>query len=740
MSDDCCEPGQEDGRNEEARFVDDAGAQRLWQVRELQMAAAAGVLLLAGFLARWLGSELSGVGLHLVAAAVGGSTFVPSTLRALRRRRIGVGTLMTIALVGALVLGQFAEAAALAFLFSISEALEDYSLSRTRSGLRALLALVPTDVTVLRNGRPHQVPAQQLVVGDFMLVRAGDRVASDGVVREGRSSIDTSAITGESMPAEIGPGDVVFAGSVNGNGVLTIEATATVGDNSLANVVRVVEDAQALKGSRQRIADRIARPLVPAIMVLAGLIAVVGSILGDPTVWIERALVVLVAAAPCALAISVPVTVVAAVGAASRIGVLVKGGAALEALGAVRTVLLDKTGTLTRNEPTVIAVVPASGTSSEEVLRVAAALESVSEHSLAAAILAAAPPVRHSAQNVVTVPGHGLSGQVDGRPARLGKPSWINPGHLDGDVTRLQHQGATVAVIEHAEVPLGLIAIRDELRSEAKDTVAALRRSGLDVAMVTGDNEQTATALARDVGISTIHAELLPTDKSRIVTDTRQRHAHPVAMVGDGVNDAPALATADVGIAMGAMGADVAIEAADVALMGSDLRHLPQAVTHAQRARRIMVQNIGLSLLIVTVLVPLAALGILGLATVVLIHELAEVFVIANGVRAGRIKPLPGAEAPTRITGAVRARANSILPPPVGVADACCAVDDPPPTTGVSVTPPMVPLRLAPSAAKEPTQDDAADETDDEVGSCDCCPRPVALAQTNVSGSTSPEP
>ncbi|HET6499313.1 MAG TPA: cation-translocating P-type ATPase [Amycolatopsis sp.] len=640
MSDACCGPDEHDHTDDH----ETEAPRRLWQTREIQLAAAAAVLLAAGFVVAWLGSGPVGDALYLAAAAAGGWTFVPGTLRALWRRRIGVGTLMTIALFGSLILGQFAEAAMLAFLFSISEALEDHSLSRTRRGLRALLALVPEKVTVLRAGRGETIPPHQLRAGDRMLVRAGERLASDGIVRTGRSSVDTSAITGESVPVEIGPGGEVFAGSINGTGVLTVEATATVADNSLAKVVRVVEDAQQRKGARQRLADRIARPLVPAVMVLAVAIGGVGALLGDPATWIERALVVLVAAAPCALAISVPVTVIAAVGAASRLGVLVKGGAALETLGAVRMVALDKTGTLTRNIPAVTEIIAADGVDPARVLEAAAALEARSEHPLAAAILAAArEPV--PADSVTTVPGAGLEGVVDGTPARLGKPGWIDPGALATDVRRLQENGTTVAVVEHDGTVLGVVGIRDELRPEAPEIIARLRDAGMTVAMLTGDNARTAATLAAQAGIDTVHAELKPTDKADLVRQLQKKH-RVVAMIGDGVNDAPALASADVGIAMGAMGSDVAIETADIALMGTDLRHLPQALQHARRARTIMLQNIGLSAAIVLTLVPLAAFGLLGLATVVFIHELAEVFVIGNGVRAGRLAPLRGTATP----------------------------------------------------------------------------------------------
>ncbi len=705
MSAECCDTDDDQVAAAPGDVTESGAPPRLWQVRELQLAAVAGVLLAAGFVAGWAGSTVTRTVLHLLAAVAGGYTFVPGTLKALRRHRIGVGTLMTIALIGALVLGQYAEAAALAFLFSISEALEDYSLQRTRRGLRALMALVPAHITVLRRGTPQTIAPQDLVVGDLMLVRAGERIPSDGVVTDGRSWLDTSAITGESMPVEIGPGQGVFAGSINANGVLTIRATAAVKDNSLAKVVRMVEDAQRRKGNRQRIADRIARPLVPSVMVLAAAIAIVGSIFGDPSIWIERALVVLVAAAPCALAISVPVTVIAAVGAASRLGVLIKGGAALEALGAVRTVALDKTGTLTRNTPVVVAVIPTDGVDRQQVLAVAAALEQRSEHPLAAAILAAAP-APDSASEVVTVPGAGLQGVVDGAPARLGKIGWIDPGRLEADAIELQDAGVTVAVVELAGAVLGLIGIRDELRPETPTTITALRDAGYTVVMLTGDNRRTAAALAGAAGITDVHAELHPQDKAALITELGRRNTGGVAMVGDGVNDAPALATADAGIAMGAMGADVAIEAADVALMGADLRHLPQALIHARRARGIMLQNIALSLLIVLTLVPLAAFGVLGLAAVVFIHELAEVFVIGNAVRAGRLRPLEGAAAPAKKFAAIPI---SLMAPAVDDGCSCCVADE---------TPAPILVAAAPATAAPAPPIESSDTCGD---GCSCC-------------------
>ncbi|ORV21702.1 ATPase P [Mycolicibacterium conceptionense] len=617
---------------------DEHEPERLWEVSELRAAAAAGVVLLAGYVVGWTdGPRPVEIGLYALALAIGAWTFVPSTLRRLAKGQIGVGTLMTIAAVGAVILGEVGEAAMLAFLFSISEGLEEYALARTRRGLRALLSLVPDEATVLRDGTETTIHPSELRVGDRMLVKPGERVATDGVIVAGSTALDTSAITGESVPVEAGPGSEVFAGSINGTGVLEVEVTSTAADNSLARIVAIVEAEQSRKGASQRLADRIAKPLVPAIMVTAALIAAIGSVLGDPLVWIERALVVLVAASPCALAISVPVTVVAAIGAASKLGVLVKGGAALEALGAVRTVALDKTGTLTANKPTVIEVATTSGVTREQVLDVAAALEARSEHPLAAAIVAAAESVR-PAEDVEAVTGAGLTGHRDGRRLRLGRPGWLDPGPLTDQVATMQAAGATAVLVEDNDHLIGAIAVRDELRPEACQVIEKLRRSGYQVAMLTGDNTATAHALAKQVGIDTVHADLRPEDKAALISQLRQQQS--TAMVGDGVNDAPALATADLGIAMGAMGTDVAIETADVALMGEDLRHLTQALDHARRARRIMLQNVGLSLGLITVLIPLALTGVLGLAAVVAVHELAEIIVIANGVRAGRTKTL----------------------------------------------------------------------------------------------------
>ena len=617
---------------------DDDDVEHIWQVSEIRLGALSGLLLLAGFLLGLAGLEVWELWLSIAALLAGAATFVPGAVKRVLRGKIGIDTLMTVGAVGAAALGQFEEAATLAFLYSLSEGLEEYSVARTRRSLRALLDLVPDEAVVRRDGVEQTIPPAELVVGDVMLVKPGERLATDGIIRAGRTSLDLSAITGESMPVEAASGDEVFAGSINGTGVLEVEVTTTAENNSLARIVHIVETEQSRKGATQRLTDRIAKPLVPGILILGALIAILGAIFGDPAFWIERALVVVVAAAPCALAISVPVTVVAAVGAASKHGVLVKGGTALETLGRIRTIALDKTGTLTRNKPVVIEVAPAPGRTRGEVLTIAAALEARSEHPLARAILAAASAVP-SAEDVAAVTGAGLTGIVNGQTVRVGRPGWVEVGGLAADVNRLQGAGATAVLVELEGTVIGVIAVRDELRPESSEVITTLRRQGYTVAMLTGDNEATAKALAHEAGITEVHADLRPEDKSRLVGEFRDA-GRTTAMIGDGVNDAPALATADLGVAMGAMGADVAIETADVALMGDDLRLLPGAFAHARRTRRIMLQNVVVSLALIAVLIPLALFGVLGLAMVVLIHELSEFVIILNALRAARSKDL----------------------------------------------------------------------------------------------------
>nr|WP_255560130.1 cation-translocating P-type ATPase [Salinibacterium sp. M195] len=593
------------------------------------------MLLIAALIAIAAGADgWPATALQAGSLLAGAATFVPGALRRLASGSLGVGLLMTIAAVGAVLLGHVGEAAALAFLFSIAEALEDRAMDRARHGLRALLSLIPETALVERDGAPVTLPASEIVVGDLLFVRAGERVATDGVVEGGRSSVDTSAVTGESIPVAVEAGVTVLAGSINGTGSLRIQATARGTDNSLTTIVRLVEEANSRKGTRARLADRIARPLVPIVLVLAAAIIGFGFLIVDPELWTERALVVLVAASPCALAIAVPVTVISAIGSASKLGIIVKSGAAFERLGSIRTVALDKTGTLTRNQPTVVAVETATDVTRDAVLQIAAALEAHSTHPLAAAVLAEQPD-HPDAIDVVEDAGRGVSGLIDGTPARIGNTRWLNAGALNETAAALADKGMTVVVVERDGRVIGLLGIRDELRPDAAEAVAQLQASGIRTLMLTGDNARTATALATQAGISDVRAELLPADKAHAIEALAAES--PTAMIGDGINDAPALAAADVGIAMGATGSAVAVESADVAFTGSDLRLIPLALLHARRGRRIMTGNIVLSLAIIIVLFPLALFGVLGLAGVVLVHEVAELVVIVNGVRAARL-------------------------------------------------------------------------------------------------------
>ena len=607
-----------------------------WKDPELLLPIFSGVALGIGLALDWSGLEAPATILFWVGLLLGAYTFAPGAIRNLvTKRKLGIGLLMTISAVGAVILGFVGEAAALAFLYSIAEALEDKAMDRAQGGLRALLKLVPQTATVLRDGTAVEVAAKDLMVGELMLVRPGERIATDGIIRSGRSSLDTSAITGESIPEEVAPGDEVPAGAINSAGVLEVETTAAGTDNSLTTLVDLVEQAQAEKGDRARIADRIARPLVPGVMILAVLVGVIGSLLGDPETWITRALVVLVAASPCALAISVPLTVVAAIGAASQFGVVIKSGAAFERLGGIRHLAVDKTGTLTRNQPEVTGVVPTVGFDRAQVLAFAAAVEQQSTHPLAAAI-AAAVPEAPAAQDISEEAGHGIGGTVEGRRVLVGSPRWIDAGPLKADVERMESEGQTCVLVTVDGVLAGAIGVRDELRPEVPEAVQTLHANDVKVSMLTGDNTRTARALAQIAGIDDVRAELRPEDKASIVAELSART--PTAMIGDGINDAPALAGATVGIAMGATGSDAAIESADVAFTGHDLRLIPQALQHARRGSRIINQNIVLSLAIIIVLMPLAISGVLGLAAVVLVHEVAEVIVILNGLRAAQAK------------------------------------------------------------------------------------------------------
>lgn len=626
MSDSCC---SHDAPGELKLLVEEADP--WWRDRGILLPVASGLALMSGLIIQWIGPGIVATGLFWLGLILGAGTFVPAALRALAKRKLGISLLMTISALGAVLLGYVQEAAALAFLYSIAEALEDRAMDKARNGLRALLKLVPETVTVIIGQKPSLIRVEKLLGGHLMLIKPGERIATDGIVRSGESSLDTSAITGESLPVEVCPGAEVSAGSINGSGMLEVQATAAGTDNSLTTIVTLVQQAQAKKGERARLADRIARPLVPGVLVLALLVAALGSWLGDPETWIFRALVVLVAASPCALAISVPITVVSAIGAASKFGVIIKSGAAFERFGAIGHVAVDKTGTLTRNRPTLSAIQCVAGVETEQVISWAAALEQHSTHPLARAITQAYSSIP-LARDIVEVPGQGVRGIVEDLHIAVGSPQVFDAGILTAEVENFEGLGMSVVVVQRSGIVVGILGVRDELRPEVPQVVESLKERGIEVTMLTGDNSRTAEALGEQSGIADVRARLRPEDKAAAITELNAHN--PTAMIGDGINDAPALAAAEIGIAMGATGSDAAIEAADIAFTGHDLRLIPQAMDHARQGRRIINQNIVLSLAIILVLPPLAITGVLGLAAVVFIHELAEVLVILNGLRA----------------------------------------------------------------------------------------------------------
>jgi Cd2+/Zn2+-exporting ATPase len=591
----------------------------------------------------WRGLE---VFLFALAAVVGGRHFVREGIAKLRGERVvGIEVLMAAAAGGAAVLGLWDEAALLVFLYAGAEALEEFAYARTRSAIRSLLALAPQEARVLRNGHEVTVPAAHLRPGDRFVVRPGEAIPTDGVVRDGRSAVDEAPVTGESMPVAKGPGDRVYAGSVNRHGALVVEATTAFADNTLSRIIHLVEEAQERKGRLQSRIERFGRHYSPAVLAAAAAFVVVPPAFGQPVApWALRAVVLLVAAAPCALVMSTPVAVAAGIAIAGRHGVLVKGGAHLEQLGRVQVVAFDKTGTLTEGTPEVADVVALGAASPSEVLALAASVERLSEHAIGAAVVRRATaeglPLR-TATDFQALPGWGAQARVDGALVTVGSLALAADSGVKVDAAvadRLSQDGKTVVAVLRDSTPLGLIAFRDRLRAEAREAVDRLRRLGVRTLMLTGDSEQTAAAVARELGIDHVHARLRPEDKVRIIERLRSRGV-VVAMVGDGINDAPALAAASVGIAMGAAGTDAAIEAADVALMADDLRQVAYAIRVGRTVQWISAQNVVFSLLILTVLIPGALLGVLTAVTAVLVHEVSELLAVANGLRVARCRP-----------------------------------------------------------------------------------------------------
>lgn len=596
-------------------------------------------------------------GLYTVALAVAAYPIARSGLNALRiNREFSINLLMTIAGIGAIVIGEYLEAATVIFLFAIGEALEGYVAERARDSLRSLLELKPNEAIVLRGSSEITLPVSEVRIGDHVLVRAGERIPMDGVVSEGISAVDQAPITGESIPVLKEAGDDVFAGTVNGNGTLQIEVTSLSEDTTLSRIIRLVEEAQSARAPSQRLIDRFAHYYTPAVVIIALLVAVVPPIFfnapfyntADTQGWLYRALTMLVIACPCALVISTPVTVISAITAAARRGVLIKGGAHLEALGTVRAVAFDKTGTLTQGSPEVMEIYsvncthPAPCAEREDVLALAAAVERRSTHPLAQAVVRAADRAGVSdryapAAMVETLTGMGLYGDVDQRRITVGSHTLFDTrfphdASLCNAVTGAEASGQTTLMLAADEQVLGYISVADKVRSSSRDVLNDLHQMGLQTIMLTGDNPTVAASVAEDVGVREVKAQLLPDQKVDAVRDLMSQYG-PSVMVGDGINDTPALATATVGVAMGGAGSAQAMETADVVLMADDITQLPVAIRLARFARRLIVENIVLSLSLKLVFLLLAAAGGASLWAAVFADVGMSLIVTLNGMR-----------------------------------------------------------------------------------------------------------
>jgi Cd2+/Zn2+-exporting ATPase len=620
--------------------------------RELLFSAGAGVLLSSG----WLGQRFlalppaAAMTLYAGAYLLGGWDVARHAWGAVRARRADTDVLMLAAAIGAASIGDLPEGALLLFLFSLGHALEERVLDRARSAIRALSGLTPRTALVRRNGTEAELPVEQIQLEDVVVVRPGVRVPMDGLVVAGQSAVDQSPVTGESMPVEKESGAAVFAGTVNGQGVIDVRVTRLARDSTLSRVARMVEEAQTHKSRTQRLVERFERFFVPAVLIatvaLIALLPLFGLSWRDSFL---RAMTLLVAASPCALALGAPAALLAGVANAARHGVLVKGGAHLESLGRLRAVAFDKTGTLTHGRPEVTDV-ESLRTGAEEpdgaaaggVLAVAAALEKRSGHPIAQAVVRAAdaaalsiPPVG----DVESASGLGVRGDVDGCPVLVGNMRLMEEGNVT--VTReaidraeaLQSEGKTTLFVARAGRLLGIVAVSDTLRPEVIGALAALRRAGVEkTLMLTGDNARAAAAMARRAGLDDVRAELMPEQKLEAVRELARTFG-VVAMVGDGVNDAPALACATVGIAMGGASTDAALETADVVLMRDDLSMLPFAVGLGRATRAIVAQNLGLSLAVIGLLVASSLAGFAGIGAAIAIHEGSTLVVALNALR-----------------------------------------------------------------------------------------------------------
>ena len=630
---------------------------------ELIFALMAGGALGVGFVLEKLAAGLPGwipLALYLSAYGLGGFFTVREAIDNLKRKRFEIDTLMLVAAAGAAALGAWAEGALLLFLFSLGHALEHYAMGRAKKAIEALAELAPRTAHVRRGQDVVELPVEELQVGDVVVVRPNERLPADGFVINGATSINQAPVTGESMPvdkqpvadpaeararpASIAAASAVFAGTINGAGAIEIETTRKSSDTTLAKIVRMVSEAEAQKSPTQRFTERFERIFVPVVLATAVVLLFAWVVVDEPfRDSFYRAMAVLVAASPCALAIATPSAVLSGVARAARAGVLIKGGAPLENLGSVDAIAFDKTGTLTEGRPRITDVAPVDGVDETTLLSVAAAVERLSDHPLAAAIARDGAErlngaAIQTASSLDSLTGKGVSAQLDGQTILIGKPEMfgvVGVAPLASStamaVDRLRGQGCTLMVVRQGDRDLGVIGLLDTPRAAARDALERLRRLGVKrMIMISGDHQKAAEAIAGQVGLTEAWGDLMPDDKVEAIK--RLRAESKVAMVGDGVNDAPAMATATVGVAMGAAGSDVALETADVALMADDLSHLPFTVGLSRRTRAVIRQNLVVSLGVVAFLVPATIFG-LGIGPAVALHEGSTLLVVFNALR-----------------------------------------------------------------------------------------------------------
>lgn len=598
------------------------------------------------------------VGLFAIAILFGVWLVAPKAWSSARRLSPDMNLLMVVAVAGAIGLGEFFEAATVAFFFSLSLYLEGWSVGRARNAVSALLDLAPLMARVIRpDGSEAIIPAAEVAAGERFIVRGGDRIPLDGEVTEGTGAVDQAPITGESALVPKEPGDEVYAGTINGEGALTVCAAKSASDTVLAKIIRMVGDAHARRAPVEQWVAKFARIYTPVVMALAIALAIVPPLAGgDWDFWFYNALVLLVIACPCALVISTPVSIVAALASSARAGVLIKGGAYVEMPGHTTALAMDKTGTITLGEPEVAALHPLGGASGRDLLTIATSLEVRSSHPLARAILARAEIdgiIVSPAEDTRTVPGRGLEGRANGRSVWLGSDRFAAEKGFDGNIPKdlrdqIEGAGSTLVAVGDEAGVIGILELRDRIRPDAKGIVAQLHAQGIKtIVMLTGDNERTARAVAAEVGIDEVRAKLLPEDKVLAIEELVRSH-DMVAMIGDGVNDAPAMARANYGIAMGAVGSDAAIETADIALMADDIGRVPWLIGHSRRTMAIIRQNICLSLFTKALFVGLTAFGMASMWGAIAADVGVSLLVVANALRLlsgdRRVAPTTGGE------------------------------------------------------------------------------------------------